>query len=235
MAESRLKRQSGRARLGRGESLMHGEFIIVATVLLGVKFGYQPLPEGGMQYLIQLEPQTLESLRNGVTAAESDVPPGVRDIRSYKITVGTGELPKILPPPTHKKVAAAAKGQPRTTGLPGGEPGKPSGPWTEPAPQDPFKPDASPPRVLPQEPAGKPLDAQPTVFTPPVASQLPAATEPPASSSAIPPASPKPWIPLALALVLLAASVTWNGYLVWLLYEARRRYRGLVDRPAGSG
>jgi hypothetical protein len=213
---------------------MHGEFVMAATVLLGIQFGYRPLPEGGMQYLIQIEPQTLESLRTGAVAAESDIPPGVDDIRSYKITVGTGELPKVLPPPTAEKVRAPAKGQPRKAELPAAEPGKPSPPRTEPPATDPSKSEVSPPEIFSQEPAGKPLEAQPTGFTPAVAAPSPAQTQPQPSPATMAPVTPKPWIPLALALVFLAASLTWNGYLAWLLYEARRRYRGLVDRPAGT-
>lgn len=76
---------------------MCGSALCVAVALLGIDAGWRPLPEGGVQYLIQIEPHVLESLRDG-RAIESHVPPFVRDVRSYKVTAGTGALPHELPP-----------------------------------------------------------------------------------------------------------------------------------------
>ncbi len=80
---------------------MCGNILCVAAILLGIDAGWQPLPEGGVVYLIQLEPQILDRLESGeIKAVESDLPPYVKDIRSYRITVGTDELPRELPPAT---------------------------------------------------------------------------------------------------------------------------------------
>lgn len=80
---------------------MCGNIVCVAAVLLGIDAGWQPLPQGGVVYLIQIEPQVFERLKSGeITAVESDVPPYVKDIRTHRISVGTAELPRELPPIT---------------------------------------------------------------------------------------------------------------------------------------
>jgi hypothetical protein len=50
-----------------------------------------------MEYIIQLNPQTLETLRAG-RALQSDILPGAGDVRSYRIVVGEGKLPREAPP-----------------------------------------------------------------------------------------------------------------------------------------
>jgi hypothetical protein len=69
---------------------MYGAVLCLA-VAFGVDAGWRRLPEGGFEYVIQLEPETLDALKAG-DEFFSDVPPGVRDVRSYRITAGTGEL-----------------------------------------------------------------------------------------------------------------------------------------------
>ena len=71
--------------------------IWVATAVVGIDVGWQRLPEGGMQYIIQLDPHTLESLRGG-EAIESDIPPSAGEVRSYRIIVGKERLPRETPP-----------------------------------------------------------------------------------------------------------------------------------------
>jgi len=75
---------------------MCGNILWIAVAALGVDVGWQPLSDGGVQYLIQIEPHALESLKSG-EAIRSDVPPGVGDVRGYRITVGTEQLPRELP------------------------------------------------------------------------------------------------------------------------------------------
>ena len=47
--------------------------IFVATASAGINAGWERLPEGGMEYIIQLDPQTLEKLRVG-TAIQASPP-----------------------------------------------------------------------------------------------------------------------------------------------------------------
>ena len=69
----------------------------VAAMALGIDYSWQPLPEGGVEYIIQLDPQTLESLRAG-EAIQSDIPPTAGEVRSYRIVVGAKRLPREEPP-----------------------------------------------------------------------------------------------------------------------------------------
>ena len=76
---------------------MCGNVLCIAAVVLGIEAGWQPLPEGGVRYLIQIEPGVIETLRSG-EPIESDIPPQVKDVRGYRISVGTEQLPRELPP-----------------------------------------------------------------------------------------------------------------------------------------
>jgi len=76
---------------------MVGSLACVAAMALGIDVGWRPLSEGGVEYLIQIEPDLLDTLQPG-EAIGSDVPPRlVGQIRAYRITVGTEELPRELP------------------------------------------------------------------------------------------------------------------------------------------
>lgn len=84
---------------------MAASAVILLAAVLGadaqanVEVGWRPLPGGGMQYLIQLDPLTVEVLRTG-QAIESYIPPQVKDVRGFQIGIGTGKLPRIDPPTT---------------------------------------------------------------------------------------------------------------------------------------
>lgn len=76
---------------------MHALLLCFASVAVGIEVGWQRMPEGGMEYIIQLDPQTLETLRAGRTI-HSDIPPAAGEVRSYRIVVGTKKLPHETPP-----------------------------------------------------------------------------------------------------------------------------------------
>jgi hypothetical protein len=78
---------------------MCGLVVCLATVVVGIDAGWQPLDDGGIEYLIQIEPQLLDALRSGETAdlLRSEIPSHVRDVRAFRISVGNGELPRRLP------------------------------------------------------------------------------------------------------------------------------------------
>ena len=80
---------------------MCGLVVCLATVVVGIDAGWQPLDEGGIEYLIQIEPQLLDALRSGETAEllRSEIPTHVRDVRAFRISVGNAELPRLLPTP----------------------------------------------------------------------------------------------------------------------------------------
>ncbi len=68
-----------------------GTLLLVAEVAKAVDFGWQELPGGGIEYLVQVEPSLVDSFRQGGFA--SDIPPGLRDVRRIRIVVGEKELP----------------------------------------------------------------------------------------------------------------------------------------------
>ena len=65
--------------------------------LLGVEVGWEPMPRGGVEYVIQLEPQVLDALRSG-DVVRSDLKPEVKDIRAFRIQTGTQPPRRELPP-----------------------------------------------------------------------------------------------------------------------------------------
>lgn len=72
---------------------MTGIFVVCASVAaVGVDYGWQPVAGGGIEYIIQIEPQMLDSLRAGQDIF-SDLPRTASNIRSYRITSGTGPIP----------------------------------------------------------------------------------------------------------------------------------------------
>jgi len=246
---------------------MWTEIVCLAALACGVNVGWKPHAEGGMEYLIQIEPYMLDSLRAG-TAIESDVPPNVKDIRSFSITVGTktlpqesprtssstsstessvlnaptlpqtnaGSAPKLpstfdmspLPLPKRVDEKPAAKKPTQTPAKPSAEQTTTSSLWSTPpatgAAPAPLLPDAS----------GRPLVEQHAAYLQPTT-----ASAPPTSPPSLPKTDTAPshtesssgsWFyPFVFAMVALAGSLSWNGFLVWSLSEARRRYRELHD------
>ncbi len=62
---------------------------IAATA--AIQFGWKPLDGGGNEYIVQVEPELIDSFRK--EGYVSDVPPELRDIRRIAIQVGAGSLP----------------------------------------------------------------------------------------------------------------------------------------------
>jgi hypothetical protein len=184
---------------------MNALLISIAVATLGIDVGWQRLPEGGMQYIIQLDPQALAALRAG-QAIESDIPAGAGDVRSYRIIVGNGPLRRDLPPP--RSTLSNAPGAESTMGR---GPVLLVPPTVEPSRG--VKPSSGQPAIF-EEPEGKPAVAKP---------QSQAATKP------APQEPSKPWLVLTLTLF---GSLGTNVYLGWLAVEFRRRCRALMPSAA---
>ena len=61
-------------------------------VAQAVQFGWQQLPDGGIEYVVQVEPELLDSFRKD--GFSSDVPASLqRNLRRIRIVVGNGKLP----------------------------------------------------------------------------------------------------------------------------------------------
>jgi hypothetical protein len=187
--------------------------LFLAAAVLGADVGWQPLPNGGVEYIIEISPDALESLRSG-QEIQSDIPPSVLpEIRSCRILAGNKKLRRELPPvPT-----PATESETNNKGVM---------PAAAPAP-------------LPPNPASRPLPSQPAA---PVqsASAVSAAATAGATSTAGPGAAatsaaepPKPWLSLWLIVVGLFASLAANLFLAWTSWDARHRYRALLEQGAG--
>jgi hypothetical protein len=56
-----------------------------------VDFGWKELPDGGIEYQVQVEPELISTF--ATQGFSSEIPPGLRDIRSIRITTGKAQLP----------------------------------------------------------------------------------------------------------------------------------------------
>lgn len=181
--------------------------MLAAVLALGVSSGWEKLPDGGYEYILQIEPRAVEALKEG-DVLTSDLSPKMRGIRSFRIQVGTGPVPKIgnpeepeTPPATVLQTANQV----------------PQSPPSDAFPKSP--PDAAT-AVTPATSEG----AQPSKPAPA-----------PSNSAAAADATPAPrWMPLTLAVAGLLASVGGNLYLGWMIWEIRGRYRQLLHRAHGS-
>ena len=76
---------------------MNGFALLLATAALGVDYGWQPASDGRLEYIIQIEPITLIALREGQEVV-SQIDPLVRDVRRFRIRVGTEVVPRVGTP-----------------------------------------------------------------------------------------------------------------------------------------
>ena len=83
---------------------MNPLLICVAAASLGIQVGWERLPEGGMEYVIQLDSASMAALHDGQTL-ESAIPADAGEIRAFRIVAGPGRpkretpLPKPAVPP----------------------------------------------------------------------------------------------------------------------------------------
>ncbi|HUT88421.1 MAG TPA: hypothetical protein VMY37_02900 [Thermoguttaceae bacterium] len=226
---------------------MYGAAFCLVTAALGVDVGWQPLPDGGMEYIIQIEPQMLEMLKNG-EQFESDIPPNLRGVRSYRITVGTeklprvGELPEPEAPPSHEVrlpsptefvpplPSPVMSAQPAMSG------GSPSyvGASEIPATLMPAV-DTKPLPDLGERAAA--FVNQPTTGPDPLDKQEKQKEEGTAQKEGgSEEAEPrKPWLPLSMALAGMFGSLGGMFYVGWVAWDYRRQYQALLARVIEAG
>ncbi len=73
---------------------MYGMAVLLSLATLGVDYGWQPTESGELEYIIQIEPELLDAMRNG-SEIVSVIHPDVQGIRQFRIRVGDGELPRV--------------------------------------------------------------------------------------------------------------------------------------------
>ena len=298
---------------------MCGSIVCLAAALLGVDARWPPLPGGGSQYVIQIEPHALDRRESHANdAVRSYVPPYVRDVRAYRIVMGTDRLakndrtadvqsliqtgvdtdwirlpagrvecrvwihPQVLDelekpgrviegkiPASVKKLSVftisvgtkpPAAPLPETNGAnplgraeatadrlpaepppfrwphtpaapaaPGAAPSPPPSEAAPPhAPSDPpaFKPDAGS-TPMPVQPANH---VEQLETTPDDRSQEKADSKSIAKKESSPQEPARPWLPLAVTLIGLSASLGGNLFLLWVMRDSRSRYRALLRR-----
>jgi hypothetical protein len=169
--------------------------ICVATLLLGIDYGYQPLPDGGVEYIIQIPPHQFDAIKDGRQVIESDVPREVKDIRGYRIQVGTQPLPRILPPRDARDARDARDSKDAL--------------------------DRSP--MLLPEVSGSPIDERKAAYIeskgPPRHEEAKTVEEPKAQAQE----PPRPWTLFIAVQLALFASLGGNAYLGWLLWDSHKR------------
>ncbi len=66
--------------------------LVAAT--LGVDVGWQPVEDGSLEYIIQIDPEMAARLKEGDIVIEAGVRPSHRNVSRYRIVVGRQPLPK---------------------------------------------------------------------------------------------------------------------------------------------
>jgi hypothetical protein len=102
---------------------MNTLLIYVAAATLGWQTGYQRLPEGGMEYIIQLDSAALDALRDGRPIG-SYIPSDIGEVRSFRIIMGTGKPKREAPPEKPAPPKAVEKPAPAPP-----QPEAPAEPW----------------------------------------------------------------------------------------------------------
>jgi hypothetical protein len=89
---------------------MNGVLALVAATVVSIDVGWQPLSDGGFEYIIQIEPHMLGTLEGG-QAISSELPRNLRGMRSYRIIVGNAKLPHEGEPPPVEPAPATPAGE----------------------------------------------------------------------------------------------------------------------------
>ncbi len=236
---------------------MHATMLCLAMTTLGVDVGWRPLPDGGMEYIIQIEPHMIDLLVKGEDIL-GDFPPNLMGVPSYRITVGTDELPReggmereaapspLLTPPRYGDPGFSPTfPQSRYPGL-GPMPGSEAVPGDPPGPAEASLAPSSPggtPRPLPTPTDTQPLPRsgeKPALFIDQEQETAgPSPREPErqegTAESAEAQEPEKPSAPFTLALAGFLGSFGGMLYTGWLAWDYRRRYRSLLERMIDSG
>jgi hypothetical protein len=75
---------------------MIGCELLLALSAIGVDYGWRPNEQGKLEYIIQIEPELLNSLSQGREIV-SFIDPQVRGVRCFRVRVGTSPPPREMP------------------------------------------------------------------------------------------------------------------------------------------
>jgi hypothetical protein len=93
---------------------MHALAILLTTAALGVDFGWQGQDDGQTEYIIQIEPELIESLAEGQEIT-SEIHPEAGDVRRFSIRIGTGPVPRETRRPVSEQSAPEGSPSAATT------------------------------------------------------------------------------------------------------------------------
>lgn len=203
--------------------------VLLAAAATAVDYGWQPLAGGGFEYIIQIEPEVLDALLKGQEIA-SDLPPDLRGIRSYRVRVGSGDVPRV--------------GQPPAPAAPVETVAEPTGPLIGPANEsiaNGITASTTESQAILQQAVPKPalstFDAETTAEAAAIEQTVGFAGDRSASNmdegaSLSPRAATSsnggsdPWW---TTMIALTASLAANGYLAWITLTQRQKYRQLLS------
>jgi hypothetical protein len=101
---------------------------------LGWQTGYERLPEGGMEYIIQLDAPAIDALQRGQPIG-SYLPSDIGQVRSFRVVMGTGRPKREAPWPAAPPKAVEKPAAPKIVEKPA-----PAKAVEKPAPQQPETP-----------------------------------------------------------------------------------------------
>lgn len=201
--------------------------LLIAAASLGIDAGWQPLPEGGLEYIVQIEPQMLETMSSALIEDNvSDIPPDLlSSVRKIRITFGTQALPREgLAKPAPAAVSPPTAASPPAT-IPPPASQADAAPELDPANEPPAQPTF---RSEPNALAGM-TTAEHAVFNRPIGDA--AGTDvADAGQAAGPSSESKPWLPLLAALAVATGSFFGMLYFAWIAYDYRSRYRDAMHK-----
>ncbi|MGO9112318.1 MAG: hypothetical protein ACLP9L_24070 [Thermoguttaceae bacterium] len=222
----------------------------LALALVGVDLGYRPASNGGAEFIIQINPATLQALRPGEPIG-IDVPREAQGMRPshFSITLGNEQLPHEVPiagssPPATLPLGPAnpmmsASSARSSAMLPGEEPVNIPPPSSSAlSGQFGARPASSIAETVGARQAASPtlpgrFDARKEPSTSLSRSESRFGELQPVNPDGSNPAQPhKPWLGMCLLVIALSAS---NAYVGWLFLDARQRYRGLLSRTFSFG
>ena len=238
---------------------MFGTVFYVATAVIGIAVGWDRDVQGDLVYVIQIEPEAIESMVEG-TPIESSIPPGRSDIRHLRFQIGREQLNPLATLPLPPLDPSAS--QPETPGGPTQEksngdflglPDLPSttsdpGPSESPkfdgfkTPKPPADNNSSPPapspsnnsalKIMPKEPDILPISQeQPAVHYQPVGKKEPIQKDQSDSTSENTSSAS-----LVFAWCTAAGLAAALIYLAWIHLGMRHRYQTLlVDYQTAVG
>jgi hypothetical protein len=215
---------------------MHAVLLGVTWGVLGLNAGWRPLPGGGVEYIIQIAPHEMEVFKQDRVIL-SEVPPQVKDIRSYRIQIGNELLPRQDPPQTPSTPASP-------TAMPGpakGLPAKRTAPAYNPfsaltslAERYPFSQGSAAPPGSSAESAKRagerPFGGAKTPTTDRKTEEKKADDKTTKTGHPASKEPARPWLPFTVTAVALVFSLGGNLYLGWITWETRRRFRALLRR-----